>query len=71
MNKMRDYSKMTQEHLHKKLEEFAIQEKKLQDLERRKGILKNSVLELEKFCREEKGVNPDEASGLEYMVHEL
>ena len=33
MNKMRDYSKMTQEHLHKKLEEFAIQEKKLQDLD--------------------------------------
>ena len=33
--------------------------------------MKNSVLELEKFCREEKGVNPDEASGLEYMVHEL
>jgi hypothetical protein len=29
------------------------------------------VAELDKFCREEKGVNPDEASGLEYAVHEL
>ena len=33
--------------------------------------MKNSVAELDKFCREEKGVNPDEASGLEYAVNEL
>ena len=29
------------------------------------------MAELDKFCREEKGVNPDEASGLEYAVNEL
>ena len=69
--KMKEFCKVRLEHLHKKQDECANQEKKLQELERRKTMLKSSVAELDKFCREEKGVNPDESSGLEYAVHEL
>jgi hypothetical protein len=32
-------------------------------------MLKNSVSELDKFCREEKGVNPDDAAGLVSILH--
>ena len=69
--KMKEFCKVRLEHLHKKQDECANQEKKLQELDRKKTMLKSSVAELDKFCREEKGVNPDEASGLEYVVHEL
>jgi hypothetical protein len=71
VTKMKDYCKVSMDHLHKKQEECASQTKKLSDLDRKKNILKNSVAEMDKYCREEKGVNPDEASGLEYIVHEL
>ena len=71
LNKMKEYCKKSLDHYHNKKDECENHVKKLSELERKKHILKNSVAELDKFCREEKGVNPDESSGLEYAVHEL
>jgi hypothetical protein len=68
---MKEYCKKSLDHYHNKRDECENYAKKLSELERKKNILKNSVAELDKFCREEKGVNPDESSGLEYAVHEL